>query len=513
MPNNEKVFTVQPRFRIGDLPTGWALVDGIFRLGDNVPLYASEFRDAYLSTAWGNEPLLAGAISTWLEKAQTVNWKVTGGKIQANYYANLYHNADGGAGWTYHEGVSALDYLTTDKGSLEELGRASLTPAVVNELQMFYRDFKGKSNESVNYSKLETLISKATTGRVTDIQHLDSTRVVKAGMPGMRWRYFPDYRDPISIPDDNLIQMNSVPSGRDRFVGFGHCALSRLIDAKQLMVGYLSYHRQEIGDLPPELIAIVNGLSSTTFHDALQKYKKDKEAANLDEYGKIFWLGSDDPSTPVSIELRSLVTPGKSFSYQNMIEWWAKLVALNTGESVGEYWLIQHAGATRAVESVQAFKAKSKGVAKYLQEKERRYNLDIMPYGVRFEYDNKDDDQDRARAEILASKISNLKNLASIGVDREDPIYTTEELRELAIHWEIIPPEISGEDVPTVLGAMLKELWDDDTWVLTSTGEAYKLQPALKEREATSAEFVYNVLQDVYLNGNIKHKHLQDVKL
>lgn len=509
----EKVFTVQPRFKLGDNPTGWALVDGIFRMGDTVPLYASEFRDAYLSMSWVNEPMTAGVFSTWLEKAQTVNWKVTGGKIQANYYANLFHNADGGAGWTYHEGVSALDYLTTDKGSMEELGRDSLTPAVISSLQEFFKDYKGRNLEPASFHRLDSLIARATSGRVTDIQHLDAARMIKTGLPGMRWRYFPDYKDPVSIPNDNLIQMNSMPSGRDRYTGFGHCAMSRLIDAKQLMVGYLNYFRQEIGDLPPELVAIINGMSLTAFSDALQKYKKDKEAKNLDEYGKIFWLGSDDPSTPVDIQFRNVTTPSKSFNYQNMIEWWAKLLALNTGESVGEYWLIQHAGATKAVESVQAFKSKSKGVAKYLQEKERRYNLDIMPYGARFEYDNKDDEQDKARADILASKINNLKNLASIGVDRQDPAYTKEEIRELAVNWEIIPPEISGEDVPTVLGAMLKEMYDEDTWVVTSLGETYRMQPKLKEREAESAEYIFNTLQDVYLNGNIKHKQLEAVSL
>lgn len=512
MTTKEKVFSVQPRFKIGDYPTGWALVDGIFRMGDQVPQFGTEFRDAYLAIAWIDEPMTAGVFSTWVEKAQTINWKITGGKIQANYYASLLHEADGGAGWTWHEGVGSLDYLVTDKGSMEELGRESLTQGIINELADFYKNVKNVGASEVDYRNLQQLISRATMGRVTDISHLDSTRMIKIGLPGMRWRYFPDYRDPVSLPDDNVIQVTSMPSGRDRHVGYGHCSLGRLINAKQLMLGYLNYFRQEIGELPPELIAIINGLPQTTFEDALRKYKMDRKKANLDEYGKIFWIGNDDPMTPVSVTTVSMTSPNKAFNYQTMVEWWAKLLALNTGEAVGEYWLIQHAGATKALESIQALKARGKGVAKYLQEKERKYNMDIMPFGVRFEYDNKDDEQDKARADILAAQIANLKNIATIGVDRQEPAYSIQEIRDLAIQWEIIPPEVSGEEVPTVLGAMLKEL-AEETWTVDRYWNWVRNDPILRDKDAESARYLYDVMKNVFVNGAMKHKQLVDVIL
>lgn len=512
MATKEKVFSVQPRFKIGDYPTGWAIVDGIFRMGDQIPAYGTEFRDAFLSMAWVDEPMTAGVFSTWVEKAQTVNWKITGGKIQANYYATLLHEADGGQGWSYHEGTGALDYLVTDKGSMEELGRDSLKPNLIKALTNFYKNTKNAGASEADFRQLNSLIDRATQGRVTDIQHLDSTRLIKVGLPGMRWRYFPDYMDPVSIPDNNLIQIISMPSGRDRYVGYGHCAMSRLINAKQLMLGYLNYFRQEIGDLPPELIAIINGLPQTTFEDALRKYKMDKEEANLDEYGKVFWIGNDDPMNEVSISLTNLVSPSKSFNYDSFVEWWAKLLALNTGEAVGEYWLIQHSGATKALESIQALKARGKGVAKYLQEKERRYNLDIMPYGVRFEYDNTDDEQDKNRADILGAQIKNLKDISTIGVDRQQPAYSIEEIRQLGINWEIIPPEISGEEVPTVLGAMLKEI-SEETWTVDKEWNWMVNKPILKNRDADDARYVYNVLKDIFVNGHMQHKKLEEVVL
>ena len=510
---DEKVFSVQPRFKIGDYPTGWALVDGIFKMGDNIPQYGTEFRDAYLSQAWVDEPMTAGVFSTWVEKAQTVDWKITGGKIQANYFARLLHQADNGAGWTYHEGVGALDYLCTDKGETEELAR-DLSPAVVKELQDFYKNYKAQTVKEPDFKPLDRLIDKATQGPIKDLNHMDSTRLIKIGMPGMRWRYFPEFRDPVSLPDGNLIQIQSMPSSQDRFVGYGHCALSRLINAKNLMLGYLNYFRQEIGDLPSELMFIINGMSDTKFNDALTKYKTDKKNAGLDEYGKIFWLGSDDPMTPLDVKTLSLTSPNKAFNYQTMIEWWAKLLALNTGESVGEYWLIQHAGATKAVESIQSLKSRGKGVAKRLQEKERLYNMRIMPIGVRFEYDNRDDEQDQMREDILAQRISNLKNMASIGVDRQEPVFTVEQITELAKQWEILPPEMTDEESPTVLGAMLKEI-SEERVVVHSSGETYSTTPLLTtDKDMDAAKYLYNIMEHVYFNGsNVKHKQLEMAKL
>lgn len=506
-----KIFSIQPRFKFGDQPQGWGLVEGLFNLGKDLPPYGSQLRDAYLSWEWMREPMTAGVISTWIEKTQTVNWKIIGGRNNANMYASMLHSADKD-GWTYHEGVCALDYLTTDKGSMEELGRSALEDEqLIRELEDYNKQFIQKSDIQ-NFRNLEGLLNRASSGRVTGIQHLDSTRMIKIGLPGMRWRYYSDYSTPISIPDNNIIQITSVPMGRDRYRGFGFCFLSRVIDAKNLMLGYLNYYRQEIGDLPPELIAIINGLSGTAFQDILNKYKIDKQAKGLDEYGKIMWLGSDDPMSPVKIDLVSLINHTKSFDYPNMVEWWIKVLSLNVGEDVGEFWLLQK-GESKTVQSIQAMKAKAKGVVRYLKEKERKYNIKIMPFGTRFEYDNPDDDADKLRADILAININNLNSLAKIGVDRQDPAYTIEQIRDLAIQWEIIPHDLSGEEVPHVIGAVMKEIAGEDSWIVDNNFREYRVKPLLKGKEQDQARFVYNILQDIYTNGNMKHKQLENVAL
>jgi len=501
-----KIYSIQPRFKFGDQPASWALIDGIFKLGAHVPPYGSDMRDSYLSFEWMNEPMTAGVFSTWIEKAQTLEWRITGGRNNANYYARLLQDADNGQGWTYHEGVCGQDYLTTDKGCVEELGRVALTPDIIKTLQ----DLVGRNirNEE-DIGELDRLIEAASTGIVSDIQQIDSSRLIRTGFPGMRWRYYPEYGNPVSIPDRNIIQITSMPSPRDRFRGYGLCALSRIIEAKNLMVGYINYYRQEIGDLPPELIVIVNGLSGTAFQDALNKYKMDKKAANLDEYGKIFWLGSDDPMTPVQMQTVNLINSTKSFDFKTMVEWWMKTLALNVGEDVGEFWLLQR-GESKTVQSIQAMKSKGKGVARYVQEKERKYNTRIMPFGVKFQYDQMDDDSDMLRNQILATKIQNLSTLAKIGAEG-GPYYSKEEIRDIAIQWDIIPPEVTGEDVPVVLGAMLKQIASEDIVTVNMHLEERPIKPLLKGRDKEQAEFLYKFLGHTYgNNGFIKHKSISE---
>lgn len=483
-----KVYSIQPRFKRGDVVGGWSLVDSIFRLGVSegvqVPAYGSELRDAFLSLMWVNEPMLAGAISTWVEQVQTAEWKLVGGRNNARYYANMFANAEGGLGWTNHIGMGAMDYLVCDKGFMEELGRQS---------------------------------ARSTVGRVMDILHLDAARMVRTGKPKSYWRYYPEHGNPVDIPDDNLIQIASLPQGRDRFRGYGYCAMSRLLDAKNLMLGYITYFRQEIGDIPPELVVIINNLPATTVQDSLKKYKMDREGRGDTVYPKIWWLGSDDPAAPVQMSIHSLTTPNKAFNYATMTEWWIKTIALNLGEDVGEFWLLQ-SGESKTVQSIQAQKARGKGTARFLQEVERRYNLDIVPFDLRFEFDNRDDDQDRARADILATHIGNLDKMANMGVMRQELIFTVDEIRQMAVEWDVIPASMATEEVPHVIGSMLKELYDPDVWVVDRQLREYPKYPdgpVLRGREARAAREAYWWFRDMYGldNHNGRHRLVEEAVL
>lgn len=468
-----KVYSIQPRFKKGDLVGGWSLIDGVMKIGakSNIPVYGSDLRDSYLSMLWADEPMLSGAMSTWIEKVQSVDWKVTGGKVNAKHYAQVLADSEGGRGWSEHAGLLALDFLTCDKGSMEELGRSS---------------------------------PRSRVGRVMGINHIDAARMIRTGRPKQTWRYYPVNAKVTDLWNDNIIQIKPMPVGRDRFRGYGYSAMSRLLDAKMLMLGYLTYFRQEIGDLPPELIMIINGLPQSKVKEAIANYQVGREQQGLDIYSKLMWLGSNNPARDVSVEIKSLTTPNKSFNYQTMVEWWAKTIALSLGIDVGEIWLLQ-TGESKTVQTVQAMKSRGKGVARYLQEIERRYNLDVMPFGVKFVFDNMDqDDQDKARAEIIAASVESLAKMTDMGVTRQELVFELDEIRQLAADWDVIPPEMVEEDLPTTYTTVLKGMASEvgnvaqGYWTYGSDLIETYHPPLLKGREANTAMQVYHWFESAY---------------
>lgn len=484
-----KVYTVQPRFEYGDRTGGWSFVDQLFSTGvDAVPAIGSIERDVYLAEAWKNEPTIAGAFTKWVEKAKTVDWKISGGRNAANFYSRVCSYAENGRGWDYLIDAGGFDYLATDKGFMTEMGRVLVDDDTKDELINL-------SPEDPNYDKV---LDDNTVGAVGSIQHFDATRMVKIGFPDMEWRYFPEMGTPRSIPDENIIQVIPGASGRERLQGTGTCAMSRLYDAKQLMVGYLTFFRQEIGELPPELLIIINGQTADAIEDSYKKYKLAREQKGTDIYSGSWWIGTNDAANRVDAVIHNLKSANKSFSYGDFMEWWAKEIALNTGESVGDYWLMQHPGNTNTLMSVQAMKAEATGVGSFLQALERRINLWMLPQSVTFEFDNKNDEQDKRRAEIMGLNITNLKTLSEIG--GENPVLAAEKLMELAVKWDILSPEmVQEDDLPTVVTSTMKEL-TQTKWIVTRDLEEYQVKPLLAEgsRDHEAALFVMNTLKDWY---------------
>jgi hypothetical protein len=496
-----QIYSIQPRFQVGEYQGGWAWLDSLFQVGTDLPIYGDIGRDAYLSVAWRNEPILAGAISKWVEKVQSTNWKVSGGKNQANFYArNVFNQAENGRGWTFFKGRGGLQYLTQDKGDCYELGRVDID----NKAVAAWRELMWSTTQSEK--AYFDAMAGVTSGRVGAIQNLDTTLLVKVGWPQATWRYFPEQGTPTSIPNANLVQNISLPDYHDRHTGEGFCAASRLMDAKGLMLGYLTYFREEVGDLPPELVAIINGLDQTKVEDSLKKYKVQKEQKGHDKYGKIWWLGSNDPSSPVSLDLKKMMSPDKSFNYMPFVEWWVKVIALNTGEPVSEYWLMDHPGNTGTLTSVQQMKSSGTGAGRYLQEDERQINNKILPFGVVFEYDNTDDEQDKRRAEILAANITNLKTLAeTMAEGGSKALASYDELRDRAVEWGVLPPETVRDDMPTVISSTLKSMFEDQdaeqqVSIHFKDGrlEERIVTPILRGREATEAHYVYQTFKELY---------------
>jgi hypothetical protein len=467
-----KVYSIQPRFVKGVAHAeGWAWVDFLLSTyrKTNLPAYGSWTRDVYLAEVWKAEPITAGIFNAYMERLQTRQWKVTGGKISASRAARLLHESEGGEGLSRLLGLAGGDFIFTDKGFFGEKARRR---------------------------------KNSTFGPVLGLQHLDSTRLVrnydrKEKRSG--WYYLPDEDKAVLVPDENLLRIIPAPSGRDRFRGLGYCAMSRLYDALEMMIGFLQYYRQKIGNLPPEIIAIFNNMTEEQIKQAYQSYLQRRTAENSDFYPGVMTLGSDDPSNPVKVDIVSLTGLPESFSWMNFQEWWVKAVSLNVGEASGEFWLLQHAGIGQKGYEVQAQVARGRGTGSFAYQFETKINTDVMPNGVTFKFDAKDDEQDRERAEILGRNVATIERMAKAGAERMDFVFTVGEIRQTAIDIGVLDPEIAGEDVPTVLGAILKSAARQEVVTITSNYEVIPARPLLTGKTADRARELYELLEGWYV--------------
>lgn len=495
MPKINEVVSIQPRFVVGDQSIGWAGVEQIFRMGENAPPLGSLNRDMYLAHAWLNEPLTANVFGKWIEKAVTIDWKITGGRNQARYYSQMLQSAEGNEGWTAFFAKGALDYLTTDKGTLEEIGR-QVDESDWERWRQFTPEYSADVGPTAKYWQF---LTDLTQGRPAGLQHLDSTRMVKVGLPEAMWAYYPTFGPSTVMPDFNVIQLRNLPSPQDRLSGFGHSPLSRVLDAKNFMVGLLTYHREQIGNLPPQLMVIINGMSQTAVSDALSRYRMQREQNDMSIYSGSIFLGGKDPLNPVNATIQRINESTAPVDWAVFQEWWVKVLAAAVGEAVGEFWLVQNPGNTGHLQSAQSMKSEGSGVGKFIREYERLINNRVLPFGVKFEFDNANDEADKRRADILASNIQNLKTLSEIGGD--NPIFATEELKELALAWEIIPDTWVDEEVPDVVGTAIKELGNlgDDVYRISSNGDEVKVESLLKsDKDKRAAEIVYKHLKTWY---------------
>jgi hypothetical protein len=418
---------------------------------------------------------LAGAIVTQTDRIATTGWYLRGGRNLAQKYARIFHQAEGGAGWARLISLLYQDYLTTNRGSMLELGR---------------------SDPDKN------------SGPVLGLQHLDACRVMRTGNPEKPWRYLPEWGEGIDLWAENVIQICSQSSSRDHLRGSGLCAVERLRESIGLMVGWLTHDQQMLGNLPPEAIAIFNGLSFDKVQKSYEAYQARRKAllaqgrSTTPVYAGFWMMGSDNPSTPVDVRIVNLRRTDQ-YDRNLFYEWWVKLIALNLQASVGQFWLIQHPGATKAVEGIQMEMESGKGVGRWAQELEWQINWKVLPPGVKFYFDTQDDLQDQRHAEILGRNINSLVQLASISDAYGEPLQTLDELRALAVEWGILPETVVSENLPTIVGQRLKELGGVTT-VVRCDLSTYELPPVLPSRWRERFLRVAEALEKAYSPAALK---------
>jgi hypothetical protein len=376
-----------------DFPTGPINPFQLFTIGmtglqsDGIPpwSYYPQWRDGYLRLLSKREPIMAGCLYSVVSRIKSLPWNIKGGRNVKAYYQDLFGMADGGAGYGQFVSKIVTDLLTQDNGAFVELVGA------------------GKPDRPL-------------VGRVTELYHLDSAQC---------WRTFdPEFPVIYTNPLDNsyhrlhktrVIMLSSQPQPDERARNVGLCAVSRTLKIMQIMRHIQQYKEEKISGKFKRGFIYGNGLTDKQFKQATAVADANAENNNFMVYNEIPVLLS--MMQDMKLNVLDLASLPDGFNFKEEMDIYVYSLALGFGVDAREFWPATASGATKADASVQHMKAQGKGIADITKMLETAFNWQLMPSNgsAEIEYDNKDDEQDKAKADIDTVRITNVQLMQQNG--------------------------------------------------------------------------------------------------
>lgn len=413
-------------------PSTWIMQIG--SMLDEAPPWWSKRRDEWLVDFWklpGND-LLAGAISTLAAKISATDWYLEGPLELAKMWRDvlLYHS-DFGCGWDSWIPKWVTAYLTRDMGGLSERLRANRY------------DHEGPS---------------------LGFNHLDESKCYMTGDPEYPVMYQGKSKSR-KIHYSQMMRIVDMPSGKDSDKGYGICGTSRAIATASIMRDIVRYKRERLSDLPPAGMLFINNLSEKQWEDVISKYDARQHNKGNEVWRDLLVAFGYDPEYPVGAEMFPLSEMPEHYDEQHStnIAIWTFALAFRVDPR--EYWPVSAGPLGTATEAeLQHKKARAKGEGIIFRAIEHQLNHPLsLPQLLTFKFDYRDQEDQKAAADIENQKISNIRKMweaspavsgrpgegVDVGAISGDAsgggIISTEEARMMLARDGIIPAEfVSG---------------------------------------------------------------------
>lgn len=451
-----------PEKLAGGVLIGVSIMDAFGQADDAAPAWGSPIlRAAHLDKVWRDDSRLSGVVFTMNSRVGAAGWSISGPVKELPVWYDLFALADGD--WTDFIRLGYLNYLATDEGFCMETARES------------YPD-----------------------GLVQKIWHMDSARVVPGPVRVGSKVYplvFQDVDKWKTLKEGQFYRMCSLPSTDQWKRRLGYCFMSRILRYAKWGAGILEYQEEKLENLPPEGVATVTGLTKTQVENAFREYEQARQQKRSYTFPGLLWFISNTFGQKAEVDWTSFRDVWEGFDDRTVNEVFMKVVSLDAGVDVGEFWQVEFHGATKAASWLQHTKSWGKGPAEFIAGFER-WATRTLPFGFNFMFDAPDDEQDLLQARIHTLGIKNVKELAS-PLTKEDPegLITREEAREMLAEQGIIPqrfvlpPErvatdvlrsMTGRDVGTMRWPDGHIEWHHKYWELNSgmfTAPTFKTLP------------------------------------
>ncbi|MGH7274633.1 MAG: hypothetical protein ACREIQ_09280 [Nitrospiria bacterium] len=353
---------------------------------DDLPSWWSERREWGLQEFWmkpGND-ILQGAVASLVKKFKAMNWLLQGpSRIINRYQAALADEVDFGQGWSHSFGKVIQDYLTHDKGAFIELIGKGYPAGPIN-------------------------------GPVLGIAHLDANLCQLTGDP-VYPVIFNNSKTGKShkLHATRVMQLTDMPSPNEAMNNVGFCAVSRVISSSQILLKLARYKNEKLSDLPAAGLLLLNNIMPTQWEDTKANYEQGRRRLNQQLWANIMTLFGLDPAQPVSAEFVSFANLPDQFNELEATNIYVNIIALAFGVDSREFWPVSQgvmSGTAHEV-TIQAQKAKGKGIGDIISTVERAINWKILPPSVTFSFDFQDDDEDEQQANIIERKTKTIMTM------------------------------------------------------------------------------------------------------
>ena len=463
---------------------------------DTPPCYGNPSRDQWLADFVledGND-ILAGAIATVTNKVVATNWYVEGPALLALRTRDmLLYESEFMTGWDAFSSKWIQSYYIRDGGGNAE------------PLRKLAGDHDGPA---------------------LGVAHMDESRCELTGDPEWPIIYNNQGKGPIKVHRSQVARIVDSPNPEKRYGGRGRSGTSRSTTTAQVLMDVVRYKRERLSDLPAAGLLILNNLGELQWEDLTKKYDTRQQ-----NQGNLIWRDimvacGVDPAYPTTAKMVPFSELPQHYNEKEAMEIAVYSFALSFREAPQEFWPVSAGPLGTGTEAqLQAHMAKSKGTGAAFAAIERQLNRpDILPAGILFKFDQRDDDEDLLRAQINDTKTQWIRRLweaspnrssavpgtpGAVGVsteaDGEGPdrarfgytqaeraigvdlaegegMLSAEQVQQLLVWEKVIPPEILGMAVDVdrlydVRGVELRETIFGPKIRLWKDGRALTLNP------------------------------------
>jgi hypothetical protein len=361
--------------------------------GEVIAPWWSKRRDWDLDRFWKAVDYLGGAYYTLTSKLGSVPFRIEPRdasvarwrKLAEEYQYRLEAEADFGAGWFDLIVKALLDLYSLDNGLfLEVIGG-------------------GPKDGPIK-------------GLPVGIAHLDSQRCTRTGSVEYPVLYEDTDGRLYKLHRSRVLFTAQMPSPRADMYGVGFCWTSRCINVAQSMLDIQTYKQEKFGSRPKRAIGITQGgLDPESVQTALQMSDSMMDNQGLRRYSKIPFVG-DETIPDADLSLIDMASLPDGFDYEQDVTLGMFTIALAGSVPPRWLWPATTTGATKADAMYQHVAGLTGGPGATLKmianllggpEDGPAMPTDVprfLPPQLKMVFDFQDDEQDRASAEIAATR-------------------------------------------------------------------------------------------------------------